>query len=369
MKLLSSFKKELILASRGFYFYVEILFAVIILAVLLFAIPQNFSNISTEYLYFNLPQQGKEIFIESILKNDLDAKSEIVEIEAGGKIFEAELIVTDEQEIYIVESEEAVRTLADSEKNLGAVVEVNDNNQLYYKYYLQGYESNRLKNLISILFNESTEVLEERINNQEVRPLSTDFKPLNDRENTIPPLIAVSGALMGMFIMASYIFLDKKEGVIEAYAVTPSSIWKYLMSKIFVILLTSVVSGLIIIMPVMGFKINYGLLLLLLLTVGFFASTLGLLIASFYDNIMKAFGVIYLLFFLLMVPGIAYFIPGWDPFWVKIIPTYPMLQGFKEIILPNGDILYPLLTSAGFLVAGTVLFFITNIRFKKTLSV
>ncbi|MEE8325041.1 MAG: ABC transporter permease [Candidatus Humimicrobiaceae bacterium] len=369
MKLLSSFKKELILASRGFYFYVEILFAVIILAVLLFAIPQNFSNISTEYLYFNLPQQGKEIFIESILKNDLDAKSEIVEIEAGGKIFEAELIVTDEQEIYIVESEEAVRTLADSEKNLGAVVEVNDNNQLYYKYYLQGYESNRLKNLISILFNESTEVLEERINNQEVRPLSTDFKPLNDRENTIPPLIAFSGALMGMFIMASYIFLDKKEGVIEAYAVTPSAIWKYLMSKIFVILLTSVVSGLIIIMPVMGFKINYGLLLLLLLTVGFFASTLGLLIASFYDNIMKAFGVIYLLFFLLMVPGIAYFIPGWDPFWVKIIPTYPMLQGFKEIILPNGDILYPLLTSAGFLVAGTVLFFITNIRFKKTLSV
>ncbi len=369
MKLLSSFKKELILASRGFYFYVEILFAVIILAVLLFAIPQNFSNISTEYLYFNLPQQGKEIFIESILKNDLDAKSEIVEIEAGGKTFEAELIVTDEQEIYIVNSEEAVRTLADSERNLGAVVEVNDNNQLYYKYYLQGYESNRLKNLISILFNESTEVLEERINNQEVRPLSTDFKPLNDRENTIPPLIAFSGALMGMFIMASYIFLDKKEGVIEAYAVTPSSIWKYLMSKIFVILLTSVVSGLIIIMPVMGFKINYGLLLLLLLTVGFFASTLGLLIASFYDNIMKAFGVIYLLFFLLMVPGIAYFIPGWDPFWVKIIPTYPMLQGFKEIILPNGDILYPLLTSAGFLVAGTVLFFITNIRFKKTLSV
>ena len=369
MKLLSSFKKELILASRGFYFYVEILFAVIILAVLLFAIPQNFSNISTEYLYFNLPQQGKEIFIESILKNDLDAKSEIVEIEAGGKTFEAELIVTDEQEIYIVESEEAVRTLADSERNLGAVVELDDNNQLYYKYYLQGYESNRLKNLISILFNESTEVLEERINNQEVRPLSTDFKPLNDRENTIPPLIAFSGALMGMFIMASYIFLDKKEGVIEAYAVTPSSIWKYLMSKIFVILFTSVVSGLIIIMPVMGFKINYGLLLLLLLTVGFFASTLGLLIASFYDNIMKAFGVIYLLFFLLMVPGIAYFIPGWDPFWVKIIPTYPMLQGFKEIILPNGDILYPLLTSAGFLVAGTVLFFITNIRFKKTLSV
>ncbi len=369
MKLLSSFKKELILASRGFYFYVEVIFALIVLAVLLFAIPENFSNITTEYLYFNLPQQGKEIYINNLLENDLDSKSEIVEMEAGGKTFDAELIVTDESRIYIVDSEEAVRTLADSERNLGAVIELNDDDQLYYKYYLQGYESTRLKNLISILFNESTEVLEDRFDNQEVRPLSTDYEPLSDRENTIPPLMAFSGSLMGMFIMASYIFLDKKEGVIEAYAVTPSSVWRYLMSKVFVILLTSVISGLIIIMPVMGFKINYGLLLLLLLTTGFFASTLGLLIASFYDNIMKAFGVIYMLFFILMVPAIAYFIPGWDPAWVKILPTYPMLQGFKEIILPNGNIAYPLITSAGFLVVGIVLFFITNIRFKKTLSV
>ena len=36
MKLLSSFKKELILASRGLYFYIEILFAVIILGELAF---------------------------------------------------------------------------------------------------------------------------------------------------------------------------------------------------------------------------------------------------------------------------------------------------------------------------------------------
>lgn len=369
MKLLSSFKKELILASRGFYFYVELIFPLVILAVLLFAIPQNFSSTSTEYLYFNLPQEGREIFINNILENDLDGESEMVEIEAGGKTFNGELIVTDESEIYIVDSEEAVRTLADSEKVIGAVIELDENNQLYYKYYLQGYESTRLKNLISILNNESTNVLIERIENQEVRPLSTDYEPLNDRENTLPPLIAFSGSLMGMFIMASYIFLDKKEGVIKAYAVTASSVWRYLMSKIFVVLLTSTISGLIIIMPIMGFRVNYGLLLLLLLTTGFFASSLGLLIASFYNNLTKAFGAIYLLLIIMMVPSIAYFIPGWDPFWIKIIPSYPMLQGFKEIILPNGDIAYPLIVSAGFLAMGIILFAITNIRFKKTLSV
>ena len=149
MKLLSSFKKELVLASRGFYFYIELVFAIVILLVILFAIPQNFSNITTEYLYFNLPQAGKEAFTKILLEDDLDTESEMVEIEANGKTFDTELIVSDESEIYIVDSEEAVRELAESEKNLGAVIELNEDNQLYYKYYLQGYESNRLKNLIS----------------------------------------------------------------------------------------------------------------------------------------------------------------------------------------------------------------------------
>jgi len=369
MKLLSSFKKEIILASRSFYFYVELIFALVVLAVLLFAVPEEISTTSTQYVYLNLPQEAKEIYTDTMLESVPGIEPEEVELEADGKTYDAQLIATDEEEFYIVDSEEAVRTLAYSEKVIGAVIELDNNSQLYYKYYLQGYESTRLKNLISILFNESTDVLEELIENQEVVSLTTDYEPLNDRENTLPPLIAFSGSLMGMFIMASYIFLDKNEGVIKAYAVTASPVWQYLMSKIFVVLLTSVVSGLIIVMPIMGFRINYGLVLLLLLTTGFFASSLGLLIASFYNNLTKAFGVIYLLVILLMVPAIAYFIPGWDPFWIKIIPSYPLLQGFKEIILPNGDIAYPLIASAGFLAVGIILFAVTNIRFKKTLSV
>jgi ABC-2 type transport system permease protein len=369
MKLWSSFKKELILASRGFYFYVELGFAMVLMLVVLFAIPENFSTTTVEYLHPDLPRQGQEMFLNSLLEEDPDSRSETVELEAGGSIYEAELIETGEQKIYILDSEEAVRELADSERNLGAVVELDDENRLFYRYYLQGYESTRLKNLLSILFNENTEVLEQRIGEQEVRSLTSGFEPLSDRENTLPPIVAFSGSLMGMFVMAAYIFLDKKEGVIEAYAVTPSSIGIYILSKVFVLLLTTLASGLIIIMPVMGFAVNYGPVILLLLATGFFASVMGLLVASFHDNMTRAFGLIYLLFFILMVPGIAYFIPGWDPFWVRLIPTYPILQAFKEIILPAGDIAYPLYTSAGFLAAGAVLFVLTNIRFKRTLRV
>ena len=53
MKLLSSFKKELILATRSFYFYIELGFALIILAVLLFAIPEHTQRTETQYIYLD----------------------------------------------------------------------------------------------------------------------------------------------------------------------------------------------------------------------------------------------------------------------------------------------------------------------------
>jgi len=369
MKLLISFKKELILASRSFYFYIELGFALVILAVLLLAVPENFSTTTAQYIYIDLPQEIKDIYVDEMLKTEPGMESEMVELEAGGSVYEAQLIRTEGEEIYLVDSEKAVKELAYERRNPGAVIGMDSDNQLDYKYYLQGYESTRLKNLISIMFNKDAGTLEKLMESQEVRYLTTGYEPINDRENTIPPIISFSSGLMGMFILASYIFLDKKEDVIKAYALTASPIWQYLLSKIFVVSLTSVISGLIITMPVIGFRINYGLVLLLLLTAGFFSSSLGLLIASFYDDLMKAFGIVYLLVILLMVPAIAYFISGWNPFWVKLIPTYPLMQGFKEIILPEGSIVYPLLTSAGFLAAGVILFAFTNIRFKKTLSV
>ncbi len=369
MKLLSSFKKELILATRSFYFYIELFFAVVLLAVVMFAIPEHSKVIQTEYVYLNIPEQIAIQLEERILGEDIDGKVEEVSLEAGEESFEAKLIETDEDKIYIVDSEEAVEKLADEKQNTGAVIFLGDDNQLHSKFYLQGYESARLKNLISVMMNAEMEKLNESVEAQQVKVLSSEYEPLNDRENALPPLVAFNSSLMGMFIMASYIFLDKKEGVITAYAVTASSVARYLLSKTMVMILVAVVSGLIAIMPIMGFSINYGLLLLLLITSGFFGSMVGFLIASIYKNIAKAFSTVYVLMILMMVPMIAYFLPGWNPVWVNFIPSDPLIKAFKEILMTGGDAVYALLVSAGFLVAGGLLFMMTNFRFKRTLSI
>ena len=97
-------------------------------------------------------------------------------------------------------------------------------------------------------------------------------------------------------------------------------------------------------------------------------ASLGLLVASFFDSISKAFGVMYVIMIALMIPVFSYYIPSFDPLWLRFFPTYPMLQGFKDILL-NGDAGYVLTYSLIFLAGGLVLFVLAHIRFKKTLTV
>lgn len=172
---------------------------------------------------------------------------------------------------------------------------------------------------------------------------------------------------MGLFIIAAYIFLDKQEGVIKAYAVSPSPVWQYLLSKVGVLMVTTLVSSYLVVIPLMRLQPDYLLMLVLLVTTAFFASSLGLLIASFYSNIMQAFGALYIVMMLMIVPSVAFFIPSWSPAWISFIPSYPMMEGFRSILLGNNDWPYVLTVSGIFLVVGSAIFALSNYRYKKTL--
>lgn len=367
MKLYSSFIKELKIASRGFYFYIEIFVALLLLAVFLLFVPDNFNKKSSEYLYLDMSTEASEAYLEAIKDETIKGKAEKVEISIDKKEMDVSLYTTEDKEIYILNSREDLMYMADQEREVAAVIKMNEDYNLEYEYYLQGYESDKYKNLLKILHVEPTETLVETMDNQEVKVLSSNLETLSDRENMLPTVLVFNGALMGLFIIAAYIFLDRQEGVIMAYALTPSPVWQYLMSKISVIMVTSIISSFLVVFPIMKTKPDYLLLLILLITTAFFASTLGLLIASFYDNIMQAFGVLYALIILMIVPNIAYFMSSWNPAWIKFIPTYHMLEGFKTILLGNQDWLYISTLSGGFLLLASILFALSNFRYKKTL--
>ena len=395
MKLLSNYFKEMKIAARGFYFYIEIAMAVILLAILLFAVSETSTSSRKQFVYNDMPQKITEYLTdrsidkgEARLANPTEfklkpAEFKIMNQETGettayafddDKIIELETIeMLDsstgelEETVYYVETEEDMIRLAYGESEIGATVAMNARGKVSYTYYLQGYETDRLQSLLYISHSKSPSVINARKDRQVVRTLGA-METLNNRENLVPLFIAYIGSLMGFFIVMAYIFYDKAEGVIRAFAVTPSSIWKYLITKIFVILTTVVVTSSIITIPVMGGQPNYLLFYIFLLTTTFAIASLGLMVASFFDNISKAFGVMYGIMIALILPGFSYYIPSFDPLWIRFFPTYPMLQGFKEILL-NGDAGYVLTYSLSFLAGGLMLFFLAKTRFKKTLTV
>lgn len=368
MKLWSSFVKELTIASRGFYFYIEIFMAAILLFVLLFVVPEHFTSKEDEYIYLEFSlEQVEEIYINALLETDLDGKTEEVELKVENGLAKATLYETDEKKLYVLEEKEDMIYLAEKKHKISTSVIFKDN-KFYYTYYTQGNETKKLNNLLYVLHGDNDLELKDVIENQEVRKISTDYIELTDRENLLPAFLTFNGSLMGLFIIAAYIFLDKKEGVIKAYAITPSPVWKYLMSKLLVLTTTSIITSLIMVIPVMGTRINYLLLLAFLIPTGFFASSLGLLIAGFYDDLSKSFGIMYLLMLSMALPILGYYIPSWDPTWLKFIPSYFITFGFKEILI-KGDTGYILLISLGYLVVSAILFAFANMRYKRTLSV
>lgn len=396
MKLLSTYMKEMKIASRGFYFYIEIFVAVIALIILLVAVKENPDGKMKEYLHYDMPEEvvlmmmDKEIMEGNILMvedTELILKAATYQVlnKDTGTVqsfeYEKEEMVTAMtfQKLnkktgkilgtaYVLDSEEDMIRLAQTKGDVGATVRMNDQGEFSYDYYIQGYETERFSDALYILHTFSGDDVEAKLATQVTREIGSSER-LNNREAFVPIFIGFSGALMGFFIIMSYIFLDKSQGVIRAFAVTPSSVWKYLLSKTFVILTTVVISSSIVVIPIMGFKPNYPLLYLFLIVSSFAFSSLGLLVASFFDNISKAFGVLYLILIAMMVPGFSYYIGSFDPVWLRFFPTYPLLEGFKGIIKGQPDVGYVLFYSLVFVISGVILLALSNSRFKKSLTV
>lgn len=368
MKIWSSFVKELKIAARGFYFYVELGMAFVLLFVLLFVIPENFVAKEEEFLFLDFPQSTyEEQYIATF--EDTDGQPEMVAFKLDQAEISTRLYENEESKIYLLDSEADMVRLAEDRHKIGAAVLMDaDDLELHYTYYLQGNETARLKSLLSILHGQDDAALFAAAENQEVIRLAAAQVELSDRENLLPVFLAFNGSLMGFFIIAAYIFLDKKEGVIKAYAVTPSPMWQYLLSKVLVLTVTMLLTSLMIIVPLMGFRINYLVLIIFLITTGLFASGLGLIVAGYFDDMVKSFAVMFLIMIVLMLPTLAYFAPSWNPPWLRFVPSYYIIFGFKEIFM-RGDLGYVLLISLGYLAASDILFGWADARFKRTLSV
>jgi hypothetical protein len=220
----SIFVKELIIASRGFYFYIELVMAFVLLIVLLFVVPEHFDNKENEYLYLELSDGIHRTDLHRYVE-DLDGQPETVTLKADKQEIDALLYETEDNRIYVLSSEADMVLFAREKHEVGAAIVMDeDDYEIQYTYYLQGNETQRMKNLVMVIHGPDDMLLYDAADNQQIETLGSNQVELNDRENLLPVFLAFNGALLGFFIISAYIFLDKKEGVIKAYAITPSPV-------------------------------------------------------------------------------------------------------------------------------------------------
>lgn len=386
--------KELNIASRGFYFYIELLVAVLVLMVLMMVVKPWPDGHQDEYIYNDMPESVEQWYIDrDIQAGRLAAMGEKeVKLKPGSFILRnsqtGETVnyeFTDKQVlrvpayakinsrtgqkkgiVYRMPDEITMLRMADSTGKSGAVIVADGEGNSSYRYYLQGYEPERVHNSLYVLHSFDVEAVEEQMQLQNELVIGT-VPRLNTRQAVVPVYVTLACCLMGIFIVCAYVFLDKQENVIKAFLVTPGTLHQYLTGKILLILTVNLASATLVTLPVMGLQPKYGLFYLLLLGASFLFTSLGLVVASFFPNMGKAFGTLYLLMILLMLPMIPYYAGSFDPAWIHFLPSYPVLMSFKQILQGQPERTYVLLTAGGCLLGGAALLEFAVRRFRRTI--
>lgn len=335
------------LAIRSYYIWMIVFFAVVFILIVNFVVPKDISGdveIMSGDVYMAMDQQIKED--ETKMKLDLGIESEA---------------------IMLGTRDEIIVAMEENRSSTGLYIFV-ENDEVVFEYILQGFEGENTREMLKL----STLSRIARDQGQLVDTSTTYLKGKHaDKISLIdlitPIFIVTESALMGLFLVAAYLFMDKNEGSIRAFSVTPNRIWVYLLSKVAMFITFSVASGVLVMLFVKGLQINYFYYIALLIVYSAFGTLIGLLIAAFFDNIQGAMVWILVVATMFAVTTTSYVSPSFSPTAIKLIPTYPMLFAMKAVIYETGNVSYIIKNMIGFLMADGMLLGLTSMIYKRRL--
>lgn len=364
MKLMHSIRRELSLLSRSIYGYAEIAIAVIFLLALLLLVPERMDRRITEYSFLNLPPAQARL-LEGAMRLGMQGEVQQLQLKAEGRTIQARGIQGRDKRVILVDSQEDLVALSRAQGGVGLMISQDDQG-LHYDYYLQGSETERYQGFVRLILSRDLPSLARMGAPLPVTLLQEGHRPLNDRQGLLPMLLSVNCVLMGILATAAYIIEDKSSQVIRALRVAPSSMLHYLLAKVIAVLLLALATCLIIAVPVMGSGANYLQLVLIVLAGGFFACSLGALMASYYEDMQKAFAMLYLLMMLMLLPALLGLMPNLSGArWLLFFPSYYVLQGIRDALQRSqGSFVY--WSSLGLLLAGLMIMPLSLRRYKAT---
>ncbi|WP_069649849.1 ABC transporter permease [Caloranaerobacter ferrireducens] len=339
-------KKDIITGFRNFYFLIVIVTALIYVGVINFLIPSEISI--KPAVYYHIEYKGD---IKNVLQDMMT--------QAGDE----------HDSVYAVKSrEEVIAKMKKNKNSIGMIVKEIEGKP-GIEFIMQGYENKEVINSLIL-------AIEDNINKKisgdvKIETLvlrkGTNIEKIPINKNALPVFILSEPVLLGFFLVVALIFMEKEEGTIRAYVVSPGTLYEYLASKITLMLILGLISTIMSTVLVVGFKVDF-LNLIILVTLGsIFGTSLGLILASFFKNISQAMIWIIILMLFITLPFISYFMPSFAPTYIKILPTYPLLFAIRETIFPTGNTQIIYSTMLYYVFLGAITYFLSVFAYKRSL--
>ncbi|RKD32974.1 ABC transporter permease [Thermohalobacter berrensis] len=338
-------KKDIITGVRNYYFVVVIAVAIIFALIVNFLVPEDTSI--KPAIFYHVEYQG-------------DMRENIDEI-----IMESE---REHPNVNRVNSrEEIIENMKKKDNSIGMFV-TESNGKPVIEFITQGYENKKVINtLVLSMKNSINESLGRKIDvKTNILNKDVEMERIPFNKSILPIFLLTEPTMLGFVLILALVFMEKDEGTIRAYMVSPGRIQEYLASKITLMIILGLISTIVCTGIVVGFNANYLALFGLVIVGSIFSSALGLIIASFFDNLSQSFIWVAAINILFALPMVSYLLPSFAPTYIKILPTYPLLFAIREAVFPTGNVEIIYSTILTFIVLSIMTFIVSVFSYKIT---
>jgi len=317
------FKKDVVLGIKDIFIMMEIGFSIVVSLMLVFVVPKSIETDRTSYIYD----------ATSIVKNFTHSTPEIAE-------------VTKRHGSHYVDSrEEVIKGMKKDKAALGIIISEKKDGRYKVDFLMQPYTNPALVKYVDLEMEDLLSILKpprgayppDVYGAGRVTSLASGLKdeiPFNQR--LLPMILMYMVGIIGLFAMVSLVGQERSDATIQAFKVSPASMWDFIISKHLMLLAVSFCTCSIIYIPMMGLKGYPEVMLIMMLTV-LFGSCIGVILGGFFDSPLSGMLWVLMLIIILVLPAVSLLSPIFSPKWIRFIPTYHTLFGLDAVMFPENN--------------------------------
>lgn len=151
------------------------------------------------------------------------------------------------------------------------------------------------------------------------------------------PILAFFLIITETLGLSNLISEELENKTIFALLSTPVTVGEIFFSKGVLGLITTLLPSMLFIIVTFGFK-NFPSILLLLLLGSLFTISIGFLVGSVAKDLMSIIGYGMVIFIIFLIPSFSILAPGTLSSWIKIIPSFYIVDGLHKIINFNSSL-------------------------------